>query len=41
MKVTIYDGIWQGCTWYVDVNKLTLNEGKNKIKIEGKTKNDD
>ena len=26
MKVTIYDGIWQDCTWYVDVNKLTLNE---------------
>lgn len=25
-KVTIYDGIWQGCTWYVDVNQLTLNE---------------
>ena len=26
MKVTIYDGIWDSCTWYVDVNKLTLNE---------------
>ena len=26
MKVAIYDGIWRGCTWYVDVNKLTLNE---------------
>ncbi len=26
MKVTIYDGIWQGCTWYVNVNQLTLNE---------------
>lgn len=22
MKVTIYDGMWQGCTWYVDVNQL-------------------
>ena len=25
MKVTVYDGIWDGCTWYVDVNQLTLN----------------
>lgn len=26
MKVTVYDSIWNGCTWYVDVNQLTLNE---------------
>ena len=26
MKVTIYDGIWRSCTWYIEVNKLTLNE---------------
>lgn len=26
MKVTVYDGDWRGCTWYVDVNRLTLNE---------------
>ena len=26
MKVTIYDGIWHGCTWFVEVDKLTLNE---------------
>ena len=26
MKITVYDGIWDSCTWYVDVNRLTLNE---------------
>lgn len=26
MKITVYDGIWDSCTWYVDVNQLTLNE---------------
>ena len=26
MKITVYDGIWDGCTWYVDVSQLTLNE---------------
>ena len=26
MKVTIYDGDWWGCTWFVEVNNLTLDE---------------
>lgn len=26
MKVTVYDGDWRGCTWFVEVNNLTLDE---------------
>lgn len=26
MKVTVYDGDWRGCTWFVEVEKLKLDE---------------
>lgn len=26
MKVTIYDSMWNGCTWFVEVDELTLAE---------------